>query len=97
MAGQINGFGHLQPGGLTKLGDLGPGKAQAAMIMLMAQRLDLMGGEINHHQSSAGAQYPRRLGDHGGGIVGIMQHLMNCHQIEGRPGKGQVIHVALAH
>ncbi len=57
--------------------------------------------EIGDQQSAAGRHHPRRFRHRGAGIVQIMQHLVEQHDIETRLaaaiGKGQAIGVAQPH
>ncbi len=51
--------------------------------------------EIDHQDRAARPHHARRLGQRRRWIVGIMQHVMDGHDVEGPSLEGQGVHVAL--
>ena len=84
----------VEPGGAAPFGDLGVGKAEPAMGMLVAQEFERVRREIDDDQTAARPQHPRRLGDRRGRPIGVVQHLMDDDRVERRIGQRQLVHVA---
>ncbi len=73
--------GRLKAGGAAPWSDLAIIETEPAMGVIGTQVFEIMGREIHHHQPPAGQQYTRRLGNDERRLIGVMEHLMNGHQI----------------
>jgi hypothetical protein len=62
--------------------------------VLVAQEFQRVRREIDENEDAVRPQHARRLGDHGGRPVGIVQDLMDHHRVEGRVRHCQLVHVA---
>src|SRR5260370_821046 len=72
-------------------------KAEPAMGMLGAQKFQIMGREIGHHEPPGGPQDPRGLLDRARAVVEEVQHLVDDDEIEGIPRQREIVDVALPH
>ena len=84
----------IEPGGAAPFRDLGIGKAEPPVSVLVAQEFERVGREIDENEDAVRPQHARRLGDRRGGPVGVVQDLMDHHRVEGRVRHGQLVHVA---
>ena len=65
--------------------------------MLLTQVFQFVLGEVDDEQPALRSQHARRLGDHPGRVLGIVQHLMDGHRVEGPALDRKLVHVAVAH
>ena len=63
-------------GGLAMATSLLPRYAEAAMVKLLTQELQVMGRKVGNDQFPAGLQNAKRFGHGAGRIIEKMQHLM---------------------
>ena len=94
VAGQLPRRRRIETGDTAPFRHLAVGKAEPPVSVLVAQEFQRMGREIDENEDAVWPQHERRLGDHGGGPIGVVQYLMNHHRVEGRVGHCQLVHVA---
>ena len=85
-----------ETGGTAPALDLVVTEPETPVGVLKAQEFKIRGGEIDDYKPPTLAQHAGRLGDGGGGVVGIMKHLVDGDGIEGGAWHRQFVHVAMA-
>ena len=93
----MNALTHNETGGPHPTRNFGIGKPEPAMGVFLAQRLDMVGREIRDNHQTARPQNPLALGQHPGGLVGKMKHLVIGHSIDGCFRERQAVHVGMTH
>jgi hypothetical protein len=72
-------------------------KSEAAVGMLLTQKLKIVRREIDHQQPPTGLEHACGLADRAGTVIEEVQHLMNDDGIERGRRKCEIVDVALAH
>ena len=92
---QLPVLNNVEAGLREQSGDFSVGKAEAAVRVLVAQRLFLMRRKVDDEQTAAGREHPRRLAQRAARIVEKMQNLMHDREVDGVALDRQRIDVAL--
>ena len=80
----------------TPFRDLGIGKTEPPVCMLLAQKFQRVRREIHEDQDAVWPQHSPGFSDRVGGTVGVVQHLVDYDGIERSVRQGQLIHVTKA-